>query len=59
MTIIMNRLQRKFIAIRRARFIQLLILTMLVFCLPAAGFTAPDSQVVNELKQKARRLTQI
>ncbi len=44
------------VAVRHAKFIPLLVLTLLLslFCLPIAGFTAQDSRVVDELKQKAQ-----
>jgi hypothetical protein len=56
MKITMDLLPLKLVAIRRPQFISLLVLTLLMslFCLPIAGFTAQDSQVVNELKQKAQ-----
>jgi len=52
----MYMLPLKLIAIQRIKFIPLLVLTLLMslFCLPIAGFTAQDSPIVAELKQKAQ-----
>lgn len=46
----------KLVAVRRATFIPLLVLALLgsFFCLPISGFTAQDSEAVNELNQKAQ-----